>query len=671
MSASSCLHFTPRAELDGQQNLDAFISLCRGSPIFGANRQFQLNEWETGLSQPGKNTVVRAVFSSRDAVMAKSREPMMSEPFLSFAKAMLVYLQSQRPSTSVSVRLTALRCLEASLKEGGRGGRPTAGNAEAFDRAVELAREQLSPAAAYRTAGQLELIVSLMREKRFVQIPTPWTHGLSKPRDPGSRISAEAVAAREEKLPSAAVLAALGGVFQLAQGDVDTLVSASAALMICAPQRINELMRLERDCIITHENKNLNEFHAVSIRWPGSKGFNDHAKPMPSALVRVALEAIAKIKKVTHRAQKIARWYEVHPKEIFLHEDVEHLRGQSLISYQDVANVLWGIKGSSFSAQKWCKQAKVAALKRQNRRMPSQISFGVFEQAVISQLPPYFPYTSSKKQLLFSEALFVIQRNQLHGNRSSFECLIDMLEQADVAARLGQRNETGIPSIFARYGFTEDDGSPIVMNTHQARHYLNTLAQMSGLTQMEIALFSGRKDVGQNFVYDHIKSELAQQPVSQAIAEGRLAATQLIKSPIRHLSNRSEFKNLGAQAAHTTEYGYCVHNFASEPCQMFRDCLNCTEHVCIKGEYQKEANLRALRDETSLLLAEAQHAMNDEEFGADLWVRHQSKTLERIDDLLSVLDSPVTKLGAVVKVASIEAPAPIGHEPSSHQLRLS
>ena len=56
--------------------------------------------------------------------------------------------------------------------------------------------------------------------------------------------------------------------------------------------------------------------------------------------------------------------------------------------------------------------------------------------------------------------------------------------------------------IFARLGLSDPD-DPITLKTHQLRHYLNTLAQRGGLSEAEIAAWSGRADIRQSTVYDH------------------------------------------------------------------------------------------------------------------------------------------------------------------------
>jgi hypothetical protein len=145
-----------------------------------------------------------------------------------------------------------------------------------------------------------------------------------------------------------------------------------------------------------------------------------------------------------------------------------------------------------------------------------------------------------------------------------------------------------------------------------------------------------------------MSSDEVQAPISQALKAGFTAS--LVPAATRDLITRSEFKGFGVVAAHTTHYGWCMHNFASEPCQMYRDCINCEEQECVKGDAHKEANLRLLKEETEFLLNEAREALNDEEYGADVWVVHQSKTLERVNALLSIMDDPSVQPGSRIRL---------------------
>lgn len=126
-------------------------------------------------------------------------------------------------------------------------------------------------------------------------------------------------------------------------------------------------------------------------------------------------------------------------------------------------------------------------------------------------------------------------------------------------------------------------------------------------------------------------SDEVQAPISHALKNGFTSELEPVSGERRNLVTRSEFKGLGLTAAHTTEYGWCAHDFASEPCQMYRDCINCEEQEYIKGEARKEANLRMLKSETEYLLRQAREALGEDDYGADTWVKHQSATLARVN----------------------------------------
>lgn len=643
------LNFTPRAELEPLANLNAFVELCRDSEVLGAKAQFDRNVWELGYLK-GQNKVNRAVFSTLEASKVNNSEPSLPHPFIDFAKATIVYLHDKRPVTSQAVRIAALRCLEAALRESSKGSRPTAVNEVVLDDAVELARKQVSPSVAYRIAGQLEYIAEFMRSKGFIALRQRWTHGLKKPKEYGSRISKEALKARQEKLPSAATLRALGGIFYEAVEPADVLVSSNTALMLCAPERINEVLRLRRNCIVEGDGEYRGK---LGLRWPGSKGFEDTVKWLPSEMAPIAREAVANIIQVTAPAQRLAAWYTANPKKLYLHEGAVHLRDRAVLTLGEIGLVLWGDETAKGAANNWAQITNKLPKQTLDRRRIG-FRFVDVERAVVAMLPATFPYVPGAPGLLCRDAMAVMRVNTMHSEKSTYLCMFTCVDYGVITNHFGGRE--GRSAIFERFSYTEDDGSPIELNSHSLRHYLNMLGQTGGLTSAEIALFSGRKDARQNRAYDNMTSDEVQAPISQALRSGFTSELEPVASTERNLMARSEFKGLGLTAAHTTEYGWCAHDFASEPCQMYRDCINCEEQECIKGEAQKEANLRLLESETEYLLKQAREALSEEEYGADIWVKHQTETLERVKALLSILDDPAVPSGARIRLDVANAP---------------
>lgn len=637
------LNFTPRAELEPLANIDAFVALCRNSDVLDAERQFEKNTWDIGFLK-GQNKVHRAVFSTLEASRENEAEPSLPLPFLDFAKATIVYLHDKRPVASQASRIAALRCLEAALRESSKGSRPTAVDEMVLDSAVELARKQVSPGVAYRIAGQLEYIAEFMRTKGFIPLRRRWTHGVKKPQELGSRISKEALIARQEKLPSAATLRALGNIFYEAIDPADVLVSSNTGLLLCAPERINEVLRLRRNCLVEGEGEYGGK---LGLRWPGSKGFENTTKWLPTEMVPIARQAIANLIKITTPAQKLAAWYSANPTKLYLHDGAVHLRDKKVLTVEEIGLILWGDETARGPAKTWATTTAKLAKQPLERRRVGYL-FEDVERAVVAMLPRTFPYVPGASGLLCHESMAVMRTNETHSSRSTYLCMFSCVDYTVITKRFGAGDDR--LSIFDRFGYKEDDGSPIELNSHSLRHYLNMLAQTGGLSSTEIAVFSGRKDVQQNRAYDHMTSDEVQAPISQALKDGFTSELEPVFGAGRTLVARSEFRGLGLAAAHTTEYGWCEHDFASEPCQVHRDCLNCEEQECIKGEVHKEENLRALKSETEDLLRVAREALSDEEYGADTWVAHQKLTLDRANSLLAILEDPAVPNGTRIRL---------------------
>ena len=645
--SGAVLNFTPRSELDAAANVQAFVELCRNSHILDAARQFDQNVWDVGR-QKGQNKVLRAVFSTLEAAAQDKAEPLFPEPFMSFAKATLVYLHDERPVVSQSPRVAALRCLEAALRECGKGSRPTATDEAVLDTAAELAKRQ-SPAVAYRTAGQLEYIAEFMRSNSFIYLRQHWIHGIEKPAELGSRISKQAMEARQKKLPSEATLRALGGIFHQAVNAPDVVVSSIAALMLCAPDRINEVVRLRRNCIVDGEG----EFRGkLGLRWSGSKGFEDTTKWIPTEMSPVARAAVKNLTDVSAHARALAAWYTANPNHLYIHDGAHHLRGKETLTPREIGLLLWGDETACNQANVWA-QTTVKLTKHMLGARAIGFKFEDVERAVIAMLPDTFPHMPGDPELLCEDALAIIRANEMHADRATYLCMFSCVDQAVVTNAFGRDDRD---SIFVRFDYTEDDGSPIELRSHSLRHYLNMLAQVGGLSSAEIAIFSGRKDVKLNRAYDHMDSREVQAPISKALKAGFTSEIVPTAPRDRKLVTRSEFKGLGLAAAHTTEFGWCSLDFASSPCQMYRDCLNCTAQECVKGDVDKEANLRLHKAETEYLLKKAKEALSDEEYGADAWVAHQSSTLGRISAFLKVFEDPAVVDGARIRLDATNAP---------------
>lgn len=645
------IHFVARAELEAQENLANFIRVCRDRlTVFGPSLCFDDDTWDVTatLEIKAKNGAVRIVFNSWRTTKSKKPVP-LGEPFLSFAKAYMRYQHAMRPTISVGTRMAALRALHEALSENGTPANPTLASPEKFDRAAQLLQEKLSETAAYKAAGQLEMIARFLLKNHLLAVPVSWKNPVRRPSD-RARVGKEFDEQRRAKLPSPAALKALAAVFRLASEPADILVSSVTAILCCMPDRINEVLHLKADCEIEQKIPSTGEM-AYGLRWYPSKGAEPMVKWAVASMTDVLREAIRKIRKQTDEARAVAKWCEVHPGQLYLPHEFEHFRGRKHLTMAELADILFREPVSRGSAQTWCRARRIRTAKVGGRL---SVDFADVEAAIWSLQPRGFPIANTARGLKYSDALCLILRNTLHPHRATYRGVVELLDHGDINSRLGARRTSGIASVFDKLGLTEDDGSAVRVSTHQFRHYLNTVAQMGGLSQLDIAKWSGRADINQNKVYDHQSDRDVLALVRDVVGDERRMFGPLSRLPRAIPIARDEFAQLKVPTAHTTEFGYCIHDFAMLPCQLHLDCVNCDEQVCIKGDAIREANIRRHRDETRALLKEAK-AAGEEGYaaGSSRWVDHQQAVLIRLEQLCQIFDDPAVPAGAVIQLSGI------------------
>lgn len=639
--------FKPKAELDADGNLRGFIETCRNElTTFGSNLRFEENVWDVTESLALKglgNMRNRLVFSTLTSV--NDAEPVsMAEPFLSFAKAYMLYMQGLRPTKNIGARITALRSLETALRENGGEPNPTRMDMLVFNRAAQIIGERYSESSAYRAGGLLVMLATFLSDSKLTIVPISWRNHLRRPRD-SVRVGKEFDERRQEKMPSEAALESLPKVFRLATEPADVIVSSVAAILCSAPDRISEVLMLPVDCEVWPKTrKNSNEVYG--LRWWPAKGADPMVKWIMPSMTSVVQEAIDKIRRQTNEARRIAKWYEENPGKIYLTQEFEHLRAKEWLIMQDVANV-FGFSDKS-AANLWCRSK---ALRLGKSGTTCIVQFVEVEKAALAMLPKRFPYLDPECGLKYCDALLVIRRNETGTQRGTYRCVIEPVSYGQIIRGLGGSTKYGFASIFSRFGFTEPDGGPIKIATNQFRHYLNTLAQAGGMSQLDIAKWSGRKDIHQNAAYDHVTPNQMLQKIRDAVGDESQMFGPLAELPKKVMISRDEFARLRVPTAHTTDLGFCIHDYTMSPCQLHRDCINCEDLVCVKGDVEKTQRLRQTLEETRDLKARAEQAVSNEYAGSDRWLEHHTVTVDRLTQLCSIMDDPKVPDGAVVQLS--------------------
>lgn len=635
---SDVVQFEPRAERGARANLESFVSMCRNKlRVFGHDLLWDENYWKPA----------RIAFGNLDQ---KSRKldpaKVLQEPFLLFAKAYVRYQQGHHP-TPTKHEMLALKCVERALVETDVSPDVSDVTLATLDRAVDLAKGRFSVGVAYHAGRELERLARFITENALIPRHLAWRNPVKRPEDT-VRTGKEAKERRDAKLPSEEALDAIAAIFasRPAAGR-DILSTCATAMLLSAPSRASALLALTERCEVTERKKDGSL--AYGWRFPSDKGAEPSIKWVPDAMVDVAKDAVARLREATAQGRLLAAWLENHPDKFYRHPLCPDVSEDQLLSAVQVADAL----GFASREDRYIR-AELARLGLSGRNNVHTLRS--LNEWVHSRLPDGFPWLDQERGVKFSEALFCFRARQLRLDAKSVSPVL--LASVDVNILnndLGPRRtkgEYGPPSLFDRHGYKRRDGDPLKLTTHQFRHLLNTIAHRGGLGQAEIARWSGRVDIKQNRAYDHMSEfelvdmlrrhdqSLSLDRPLEEIAE-RLAA--LI--PI----TRQEFNTLVAPTAHVTEFGFCIHDFVMSPCQRFRDCLNCTEHVCIKGDRRID-RIRTRYAQVLALKERAEREIAAGAWGADRWYEIHDLTARRLSELIAILESADVPEGAIVRL---------------------
>lgn len=641
------IHFVPTVPLDAEKNLQDFILACRTELfIFGQSLDFDSKVWtvtEECARKGQGDKAERITFCTLESVRS-CRPVEMDQEFGPFARAYIRYQQGMAPVVGLGSRMSALRALEAALVTNGAGKSPALVDAAIFNLAASLVRENFAAGSAYRIGMQLEMVADFLQAHDLVFAQFKWKSPIRRPKE-GMRVGKEADENRLAKMPSQAALDALPKAFRLAYKPKHVLATSIAAILCSAPDRINELLGTTINCEVVETRSDGRE--AYGLRWPTSKGGAPMVKWVIPTMSSVVRDAIQRIRTVTEPAREIAAWYETHPNQIFLKTCNEFLRSKELINMNELNAILWGGRAKRTVPAQWCTDNKID-MPRIGGKL--YVPFSAVERFVLTLLPSSFPFYDKVGLVRFSEALCVIQLNEMHSAKATYDCMIEAIVIQHVNDGLGARSEFGVESVFDALDLADEHGNSISVTTKQFRHYLNTLAQLGGLSQLDIAKWSGRVDINQNKAYDHVTVEQMLEKVRSTTGRNLGSVLPGAAKPRNVMIPRDQFGRLDVTTAHITDLGYCGHDYTMSPCQLHRDCIHCYELECRKGDEKEERKLKMnLRDARSLL-DQAKQAVNENCSGADRWVMHHERTVEKLKQIAAIYDDPTIPVGAIFRL---------------------
>ncbi|MCI0420760.1 MAG: hypothetical protein L0312_16290, partial [Acidobacteria bacterium] len=360
-------------------------------------------------------------------------------------------------------------------------------------------------------------------------------------------------------------------------------------------------------------------------------------KWLPDCSVPLAKRAVDDLVRLCKAAREAAAVLERNPDLVPLPGSLDP---DSLLSMWDLRQILPLKRRSSL----WrflhenleVRPAKRVKLRRAGTPAPLYRA-GDIQQALLKRRGPLevLRFSGGKSQML-SESLCVAFQNQFDPRQPTFTFLPELIGYEQVSGALDCRNRRN--TLFFRHGFMQRDGSPMRINTHAFRHWLNTLADQGGLSDVDLARWMGRRQIEQNQAYKHGTVEQRVAWAQEMLAAGDLhgptaSAYYGIQDPVA----KQEFLQTFVNVVHFTPYGVCTHDFALTPCQYHLNCLSgCSEYLRTKKDPEERQNLIQLRDFTTRELSKAEQAFQGGVCGASNWVDFNQRTLAGIEAALAV-----------------------------------
>jgi hypothetical protein len=626
---------------------------------FGEDLAFDRLDWDVRQYCPkpagSANQSAILYFATHENGAAKSasgRAP-LPEPFGSVIKAIIRLKKEGNPKLSygpLARMINASRSLALALTD--RDFDPCRLVPSDFDTACKLIEERGGePTTNYRLGAALEEISRALYRHRITIFPFEWKNTFRRITN-DVRVGATAEKNRA-KLPNEEVLDELARLSHLVTEPSDRMIMAAVKLLHCAPWRVGEINTIPADCWVIEQK--IDERGPVvdtagepvmrhGIRYWPEKSSKPSIKWVPSIWVDVARGAIDTLMELSGGPRTLAHWYEDNRGRAWL--PGPDAGPEQLYSAADLQR-MFGYAHPS-SATDWLKREKISVVRSGGRVFVSRADL---ESQLLIKWHRLDYLCEDRRKLRRSQHLFLTYAFFHKARNPHNPCVLAMTTDQHISDFLSGRGsgKTRIPSVFERFGSQGSDGTPMRINTHQFRHWLNTILQRGGLGQHLVASWSGRKEIAQNGEYDHMSGvELGEKARELMVSGNVMGALADVHSRLDPVA-REAFRDSVFATAHVTEIGMCDADFIATPCPELGSCATCEHYHVNKGDPASRQRTQLARDDTDWLLERAIEEMGDDTEGASNYVEAHRERLSALDRILAIHSDPTIPNGTWIR----------------------
>ena len=627
-----------------------FIDFVKQLSELNIDIKFDENYWK------GEVNFVKTGISSKD----RSPENLLHHSIIEFAKAYVKYqrIKSKLRTTDTILSIRAIE--QICLDRYGEVDLTKLVIAD-FDLAAENVKVNYKASSAYHVGRQLKILLDFLRQLKIVALPE-WKNPIKKPADKSIVLDEESEEHRASKLPDEDAIFALADIFSRKDSELsdrDIFVTSAVSLLLAAPERASELFFLKHNCIHEEEVQTLSKSSlglvadasniekVLGIRWYAQKNYGYDIKYIPSVMIPTVKRAVERLIKMSEKPRHLAYLLEISDK-FPRHDLCPKVPDDQLLKRSEVLLAM-GFDVSQYNDSQANDSGKVFLNARDIPISNYEVCLNDLNILLRNRLPKDFPYvpfqTGNGVKVKWSEALFACFVHQFNKSKSTIFSELWMPkigtlneDLSPTRKKLRGKNElSNRQTIFQRWGYGDHS-----ITTHQFRHLLNTIANTNGMDSMLLAKWSGRADMKQNRVYDHTSVEDRNFSLieMQKNEVGKVNTDSTFTFQIATPRTLQELNTKTTLSMHTTEFGFCTHSYIDEPCLKYRNCLNCTEHVCIKGDEEKKKRLQDRLRKEKILWAKDKEAVSKNVTGATVWLGTRELTIKRCEQLIALLDDP-------------------------------
>ncbi|WP_285577749.1 hypothetical protein [Geothrix limicola] len=500
----------------------------------------------------------------------------------------------------------------------------------------EINRRQPKSASSYSCV--LRQLSEWLNELRLLRAPihyTPRVLSVSTHLDP---MSAEAAAARKEKLPSMSVLEAIGRERDRLTDPYDRVILAIFDIQMATGLRIGEVLTLAMDPLVDIANQGLH------LRLPGGpeKGGNWILVPVAERCRELISKAVTTLATLCAEARSSAKFIEENPGRIPW-KTIPRCDGTYRLS---LGQIITEFKLRPDVEKKKIETVTAVKVAADIPRGQMTISAGDIESGHRKKLiahPTIF--RDGRAVLSMSNSLCVWGHRKGYRHKATRDIqhflFPRQLRDQDVLTWLGQT--------CSRLNLLDEGGNRPHLRTHMPRHLHVTALKDGGASDAMLAAIHGRKSPHQNAHYEHSSPWELTERITGLMRSGVLIGPKADAfRALKDSTVQNEFLLAQVPIVHRTAEGmYCTRDLQLNPCPHHLACLRgCRHHLVDPMNPSTKEELIKARDEALKTISSILDHLEARRIPRDIAERnqnilhfkeivvHTSKALQHIEDAL-------------------------------------